>query len=143
MVTALIGFQAANWLSPQPTRVIDPVRVDPADCARRLCDPCRARLVDRGDARDAYWTAADDAVKHGRMKATIWHNPRCSKSREALAILEGAGASVEVVEYLKTPPTRAELARVYTRAGVAPRDGLRRDARPGRRRRRRARPDGA
>lgn len=62
------------------------------------------------------------------MKATIWHNPRCSKSREALAILEQAGASVEVVEYLKAPPTRAELARVYARAGIAPRDALRKDA---------------
>lgn len=62
------------------------------------------------------------------MKATIWHNPRCSKSREALAILEGAGASVEVVEYLKAPPTRDELARIYARAGIAPRDALRKDA---------------
>ncbi|ODP37403.1 arsenate reductase (glutaredoxin) [Sphingomonas turrisvirgatae] len=60
------------------------------------------------------------------MKATIYHNPRCSKSREALAILQDAGAEVTVVEYLKTPPARAELARLYARAGIAPRDGLRR-----------------
>jgi arsenate reductase len=60
------------------------------------------------------------------MKATIWHNPRCSKSREALAILEGApGVDVDVVEYLKTPPSRAELAAVYERAGITPREGLR------------------
>lgn len=59
------------------------------------------------------------------MKATIYHNPRCSKSREALAILSDAGADVTVVEYLKTPPSRAELARVYARGGMSPRDGLR------------------
>lgn len=62
------------------------------------------------------------------MKATIWHNPRCSKSREALAILTEAGADVTIVEYLKTPPLRDDLARLYARAGIAPRDGLRKDA---------------
>lgn len=60
------------------------------------------------------------------MKATIWHNPRCSKSREALAILNAtAGLEVEVIEYLKHPPTRARLADLYARAGISPRDGLR------------------
>ena len=59
------------------------------------------------------------------MKATIYHNPRCSKSREALAILTDAGADVTVVEYLKTPPSRDELARLYARAGMSPREGLR------------------
>lgn len=59
------------------------------------------------------------------MKATIWHNPRCSKSREALAILEEAGADVTVVDYIKTPPSRAEIAAMYARAGMTPRDGLR------------------
>lgn len=59
------------------------------------------------------------------MKATSYHNPRCSKSREALAILEEAGVEVTVIEYLKTPPSRDELARLYARAGMSPRDGLR------------------
>lgn len=60
------------------------------------------------------------------MKATIWHNPRCSKSREALAILAAApGVDVEIVEYLKTPPTRERLKALYARAGIGPRDGLR------------------
>ena len=59
------------------------------------------------------------------MKATIYHNPRCSKSREALALLDDAGAEVTVVEYLKTPPSRAELARLYAAAGISPREGLR------------------
>lgn len=60
------------------------------------------------------------------MKATIYHNPRCSKSRETLAILEGTpGVDVEIVEYLKTPPSRAKLASLYAAAGLTPREGLR------------------
>jgi arsenate reductase len=60
------------------------------------------------------------------VKATIWHNPRCSKSRQALAILnETPGLEVEIVEYLKHPPTRAKLAALYARAGMTPREGLR------------------
>ena len=59
------------------------------------------------------------------MKATIYHNPRCGTSRTALALLEAEGIDVTVVEYLKTPPSREELARLYARAGLAPRQGLR------------------
>ena len=59
------------------------------------------------------------------MKATIYHNPRCSKSRETLALLEQAGADVTIVEYLKTPPSRADLARLYAKAVMTPREGLR------------------
>ncbi len=59
------------------------------------------------------------------MRAVIYHNPRCSKSREALALLEQAGAEVTIVDYLKHPPTAAELARLYAKAGITPRAGLR------------------
>jgi arsenate reductase (glutaredoxin) len=59
------------------------------------------------------------------MKATIWHNPNCSTSRKTLDILREAGADVTVVEYLKTPPSKAELKRLYERAGISPREGLR------------------
>jgi arsenate reductase len=60
------------------------------------------------------------------MQATIYHNPRCSKSRETLAILnETPGVEVEIVEYLKTPPSRDELARLYARASMTAREGLR------------------
>jgi arsenate reductase len=60
------------------------------------------------------------------MKAIIYHNPRCSKSRETLAILQNApGVEVEIVEYLKAPPSRAKLASLYERAGITPREGLR------------------
>ena len=59
------------------------------------------------------------------MKATIFHNPACGTSRKTLAILQEEGADVEVIEYLKTPPTREELVRLYERAGITPREGLR------------------
>lgn len=59
------------------------------------------------------------------MKATIWHNPRCGTSRNALALLQEAGAEVTIIEYLRNPPTPDELKRVYARAGISPRDGLR------------------
>ena len=64
----------------------------------------------------------------GRVKATIYHNPRCSKSREALRLLREAGADVEVVEYLKTPPSRDTLAALFAAGGIAPRNALRPEA---------------
>jgi arsenate reductase len=59
------------------------------------------------------------------MKATIYHNPNCGTSRKTLEILKESGADVNVVEYLKTPPSRDELKRLYARAGISPREGLR------------------
>jgi arsenate reductase (glutaredoxin) len=60
------------------------------------------------------------------MKATIWHNPNCGTSRKALALLrERDGVELEVVEYLKSPPSREKLGQLYRDAGIAPRDGLR------------------
>ena len=59
------------------------------------------------------------------MKATIYHNPMCGTSRKTLEILEESGADLDVVEYLKTPPSAADLARLYGRAGLSPREGLR------------------
>ena len=59
------------------------------------------------------------------MKATIYHNPQCGTSRKTLEILRNEGAEVSVIEYLKTPPDRAELKRLYGRAGITPREGLR------------------
>ena len=59
------------------------------------------------------------------MQATIWHNPNCGTSRKTLEILRDSGAEVNVVEYLKTPPSKEELKRLYARAGLTPREGLR------------------
>jgi arsenate reductase len=49
---------------------------------------------------------------------TIYHNPRCTKSRETLALLESHGIQPEIVEYLKTPPTAAELGAILRKLGI-------------------------
>ena len=54
------------------------------------------------------------------MNWTIYHNPRCSKSRQTLMLLREAGIEPQVVEYLKTPPSAAELDRIFRRLGVEP-----------------------
>ena len=59
------------------------------------------------------------------MKATIWHNPACGTSRKTLALLEESGADVEVIEYLKHPPSRAKLAQLFADAGMTPNEALR------------------
>lgn len=59
------------------------------------------------------------------MKATIYHNPNCGTSRKTLEILREAGAEVRVIEYLRQPPAKEELRRLYDRAGMSPSEGLR------------------
>ena len=59
------------------------------------------------------------------MKATIFHNSNCGTSRKTLDLLRESGADVTVRDYLKDPPTREELKRLYERAGITPRAGLR------------------
>lgn len=59
------------------------------------------------------------------MNVTLYHNPRCSKSRETLALLNQHGATVHVVEYLATPPTADTLRTLARQLGVAPRDMMR------------------
>lgn len=51
---------------------------------------------------------------------SLYHNPRCSKSRQALRILEEKGETIEIVEYLKNPPSRAELKQVIKLLGIEP-----------------------
>jgi arsenate reductase len=58
-------------------------------------------------------------------KCTLYHNPRCSKSREALSLLEQHGFKAEVIEYLKSPPTVKELKLLLTQLGLEARDVLR------------------
>jgi arsenate reductase len=59
------------------------------------------------------------------MTVTIYHNPRCSKSRQTLALIQEAGIEPEVVEYLKTGWTRPQLETLFAQAGVTARDALR------------------
>ena len=60
----------------------------------------------------------------------IYHNPECGTSRNALAMIRNAGTEPHVIEYLKTPPTRALLVELIDRAGIAPRDLLREKGTP-------------
>ena len=59
------------------------------------------------------------------MNVTIYHNPLCGTSRKTLEILRESGTEPKVIEYLKAPPSRDELKRLYDRAGISPREGLR------------------
>lgn len=56
---------------------------------------------------------------------TIYHNPRCSKSRQTLTLLEEKGIEPRIVRYLETPPDTATLRDLVARLGIAPRDLLR------------------
>jgi arsenate reductase len=60
-------------------------------------------------------------------KVVLYHNPGCSKSRGALALLESSGHSLEVVEYLKAPLSRAELETLLDQLGGSPGGLVRRD----------------
>ncbi|MCE9684652.1 MULTISPECIES: arsenate reductase (glutaredoxin) [Shewanella] len=57
--------------------------------------------------------------------ATIYHNPRCSKSRQTLALLEQQGCQLSVIEYLKTPPTATELTEILAALQLSPRELMR------------------
>ncbi len=59
------------------------------------------------------------------MTVTIWHNPRCSKSRRALSLLEKNGVEPVVVEYLEEPPRMAELRELAEKLGKGPQDFIR------------------
>jgi len=64
-------------------------------------------------------------IKMSKDIITIFHNPRCSKSREALELLEGESCQVEVVEYLKKPPTYTQIKKLLAQLNVKPLDIVR------------------
>ena len=59
------------------------------------------------------------------MSVTIYHNPRCSKSRQTLALLEEKGVEPDIVLYLETPPDAKTLKSLIGRLGITPRELLR------------------
>ncbi len=61
------------------------------------------------------------------MSVKIYHNPRCSKSRQTLQLLEEKGVQAEVIEYLKTPPTVSELGAILQLLDMQPRDLMRKN----------------
>lgn len=64
------------------------------------------------------------------MTVTVYHNPACGTSRAVLALIRSSGEEPRVVEYLKTPPSRAELTELIGRMGLPVRDVLRRKGTP-------------
>ncbi|MFV0367244.1 MAG: arsenate reductase (glutaredoxin) [Hyphomicrobiaceae bacterium] len=64
------------------------------------------------------------------MSVTIYHNPKCGTSRNTLAMIQESGVEPNVVEYLKDPPSRAELVRLLKRMKAGPRDILREKGTP-------------
>ena len=63
-------------------------------------------------------------------KVQILHNPRCSKSRQTKDILENQGVDASIVEYLKTPPTTAQLEEILDMLGLEPRELMRKHESP-------------
>ncbi len=60
-------------------------------------------------------------------KPTMYHNPRCSKSRQTLELLRARGVEPEIVEYLKNPPDAQQLDRIINLLGIEPRQLMRRN----------------
>ena len=60
----------------------------------------------------------------------IYHNPECGTSRNALALIRNAGLEPHIIEYLKSPPSRAMLVNLITRSGLTPRDLARKKGTP-------------
>src|SRR5690606_24281736 len=80
-------------------------------------DVCSSDLLKPPTGSD--WRAA-------MSKVCIYHNPRCSKSRQALALLEQQGDELEIVEYIETPPDSATLSALLQQLGMNARDLMRR-----------------
>ena len=64
------------------------------------------------------------------MTITIYHNPACGTSRNVLGLIRNSGQEPRIIEYLKTPPSRAELVDLIVRMGITPRELLRRKGTP-------------
>lgn len=64
------------------------------------------------------------------MQPLIYHNPKCGTSRNTLAMIEASGETSEIIEYLKTPPTRERLVELIAMLGIAPRALLRQKGTP-------------
>ena len=64
------------------------------------------------------------------MTITIYHNPACGTSRNVLAMIRNSGKEPSIIEYLKTPPSRAALVDLIARMGITPRQLLRRKGTP-------------
>ncbi|MDC0400051.1 arsenate reductase (glutaredoxin) [Alphaproteobacteria bacterium] len=59
------------------------------------------------------------------MSVTIYHNPRCSKSRQTLSLIQEKGIDINIIEYLKTPPNISQLKQILKQLGYEPRQLMR------------------
>jgi len=64
------------------------------------------------------------------MKVTIWHNPKCATSRRVLETIRAKGHEPDIIDYVKSPPSAAEIRAVLKDAGLKPRELLRRRGTP-------------
>jgi len=64
------------------------------------------------------------------MSVTLYHNPRCSKSRQTLALLQEKGIEPTIINYLENPPKQTELKQILQLLGVKPRDIMRKNEEP-------------
>src|SRR6185503_11992292 len=96
----------------------------------------RGRTLRRGGGADFHELAAARGGRSGNdqggpaMTVTIYHNPACGTSRNSLAMIRQSGEEPEVIEYLKTPPSRARLVELIKALGISPRELLREKATP-------------
>jgi arsenate reductase (glutaredoxin) len=86
-------------------------------------DPGRAGIF----VRAVVWSID---MGNGPPGVTIYHNPACGTSRNTLAMIRAAGIEPRVVEYLKSPPTKSELATMIEKAGLTVRQALREKGTP-------------
>jgi arsenate reductase (glutaredoxin) len=84
-----------------------------------------SKILERRDGRGYHAANLTHLGKGAPMDTTIYHNPRCGNSRNALALLREQGIEPRVVEYLDTPPTREELRDMIARAGLTVREAMR------------------
>jgi arsenate reductase (glutaredoxin) len=75
-------------------------------------------------------TAAGKGAAKGRAPVTIWHNPKCGTSRKVLDMIRAKGIEPAIVDYVKAPPSVADIKAVLKEMGARPRDLLRRRGTP-------------
>jgi arsenate reductase len=74
----------------------------------------------RKDNSTDWISSSSSSIENTVADFTIYHNPRCSKSRQTLALLQDKGVEPTIVEYLKSPPTASELKAIIERLGIKP-----------------------
>lgn len=96
----------------------------------RMSGFAKPRVTTLDPGRPAGHATGDPGTMEGAMSVTIYHNPRCSKSRQTLQLLKERGVEPEIVEYLTTPPDAPTLDRLLTKLGLEPRALMRRKEAP-------------